>query len=133
MAERIAIRTGFSCFLMQSEGELEPGGQRQPRRGFLHLLLRKGLGLVRCIINGSCHEVFEHFLVIRIARKKLRIDFNAPGFVLAGDRDFHGARTGFTGHFNVAELSLKALNVFLHFLGLRQQSLNVSTHKSLFP
>ena len=82
MADRSAIRTGFSCFLMQSEGELEPGGQRQPRRGFLHLLLRKGLGLVRCIINGSCHEVFEHFLVIRIARKKLRIDFNAPGFGL---------------------------------------------------
>ena len=53
--------------------------------------------------------------------------------MLAGGRHLHGARARFTRHFQIAKFVLQTFNVFLHFLGLGEQSLNIATHVVQIP
>lgn len=110
------------------ERQLHARRQRHAGRGFAHLLLSGGFGLVRGVVDGRGDQVFEHFLIVFGARKQTRIDFDALGFVLAGHGDLHHAGAGLARHFNVGELGLSAFNVFLHFLSLREQAGKIASH-----
>src|SRR3546814_10784249 len=77
-------------------------------------------------LEGGGDQVLGHFRVGQHAR----VDAHLAALHPAGERHRDHAAAGVAGDFDVGELFLPALHVFLHLLRLLHQLADVSTHRS---